>query len=131
MAVGWDSCGGLGGNARFTMVSRVLSPKIGCAAQDITYHLREIFKIGELEEAPTCKEFLQVQIEGGRCISRTQKFYNLDGVISVGYRVNLTRDMKFRQWYPSRKRGSRFVASQAERKRVPSQSGFVHNRKCT
>ena len=73
----------------------------GCAPQNITYHLREIFKIGELTEAATCKDFLQVQIEGGRRISRTQKFYNLDVVISVGYRVNSIRGVKFRQWATS------------------------------
>ena len=70
----------------------------GCAPQNITYHLREIFKIGELDEASTCKEFLQVQSEGGRHISRIQKFYNIDAVISVGYRVNSIRGVKFRQW---------------------------------
>ena len=46
----------------------------------------------------TCKDFLQVQIEGGRRISRMQKFYNLDAVISVGYRVNSIRGVRFRQW---------------------------------
>ena len=70
----------------------------GCAPQNITYHLREIYKIGELEEVSTCKEFLQVQIGGGRRMSRIQKFYNLDAVISVGYRVNSIRGVKFRQW---------------------------------
>ena len=87
----------------------------GCAPQNITYHLREIYKIGELESVSTCKEFLQVQIEGGRRMSRIQKFYNLDAiisvgvtrkvkhynldaVISVGYRVNSKRGTKFRQW---------------------------------
>ncbi len=70
----------------------------GCAPQNITYHLREIYKIGELEAVSTCKEFLQVQIEGGRRMSRIQKFYNLDAIISVGYRVNSIRGVKFRQW---------------------------------
>ena len=70
----------------------------GCAPQNITYHLREIYKIGELEAVSTCKEFLQVQIEGGRRMSRIQKFYNLDAVISIGYRVNSIRGVKFRQW---------------------------------
>ena len=70
----------------------------GCAPQNITYHVREIYKIGELEAASTCKEFLQVQIEGGRRMSRMQKSYNLDVIISVGYRVNSIRGVKFRQW---------------------------------
>jgi hypothetical protein len=56
----------------------------GCAPQNITYHLREIYKIGELEADSTCKDFLQVQIEGGRRISRMQKFYNLDAVVLAG-----------------------------------------------
>ena len=42
----------------------------GCAPQNITYHLHEIYNIGELEAVSTCKDFLQVQIEGGRSISR-------------------------------------------------------------
>ena len=105
------------------LTQKQMAELFGCAPQNITYHLKEIFKIGELAEASTCKEFLQVQFEGGRRISRMQKFYNLDAIISVGYRVNSIRGVKFRQWYPPRKRGSRFVASQAERKRVPSDRG--------
>ena len=53
------------------------------------------------DEAATCKEFLQVQIEGRRRISRLQKFYNLDAIISVGYRVNSIRGVRFRQWATS------------------------------
>ena len=73
----------------------------GCAPQNITYHLKNIFKIGELEEAATCKDLLQVQVEGDRRITRRQKFYNLDAIISVGYRVNSIRGVKFRQWATS------------------------------
>ena len=73
----------------------------GCAPQNITYHLKSIYRIGELEEVATCKDFLQVQMEGGRRISRRQKFYNLDVVISVGYRVNSIKGVRFRQWATS------------------------------
>ena len=66
------------------LTQKQMAELFGCAPQNITYHLRKIFKIGELTEAATCKEFLQVQIEGGRRISRLQKFYNLDAIISVG-----------------------------------------------
>ncbi len=66
--------------------------------QNITIHLKNIFESGELEEGPTCKEFLQVQMEGGREVSRKQKMYNLDGIISVGYRVNSTKATQFRIW---------------------------------
>lgn len=66
--------------------------------QNITIHLKNIFESGELEEWATCKEFLQVQMEGGREVSRKQKMYNLDVIISVGYRVNSTKATQFRIW---------------------------------
>lgn len=66
--------------------------------QNITIHLRNIFESGELEEFSTCKEILQVQNEGGRQVSRKQKFYNLDAIISVGYRVNSAKATQFRIW---------------------------------
>jgi hypothetical protein len=80
------------------LTQKQMGELFGCAPQNITYHLKGIFKIGELDEAATCKEFLQVQSEGGRQITRRQKFYNLDAIISVGYRVNSIRGVKFRQW---------------------------------
>lgn len=66
--------------------------------QNITIHLKNIFESGELEEEATCKEFLQVQMEGGREVSRKQKMYNLDVIISVGYRVNSAKATQFRIW---------------------------------
>lgn len=56
------------------------------------------FNKNELSENSTCKEYLQVQKEGGRIVRRKQKFYNLDAVISVGYRINSITGTKFRQW---------------------------------
>jgi len=55
--------------------------------QSITIHLKNIYEEGELSEEATCKDFLQVQIEGSRKVERQKKFYNLDAIISVGYRV--------------------------------------------
>ena len=66
--------------------------------QNITMHLKKVFSDGELQEQATCKDFLQVQMEGGREVSRKRKFYNLDAIISVGYRVNSTRATQFRVW---------------------------------
>ena len=66
--------------------------------QNITMHLKNIFEEGELQETATCKEFLQVQIEGNRRVKRKQKYYNLDAIISVGYRVKSHIATKFRQW---------------------------------
>jgi hypothetical protein len=66
--------------------------------QNITIHLKNIYAEGEISEASTCKEFLQVQTEGKRRIERKRKFYNLDAILSVGYRVNSVRATQFRQW---------------------------------
>ena len=66
--------------------------------QNITIHIRSIYKEHELEKLSTCKDYLQVRIEGKRKIQRLQKFYNLDVIISVGYRVKSIRGTQFRQW---------------------------------
>jgi prophage maintenance system killer protein len=70
--------------------------------QNITIHLKNIFEEGELDEMSTCKDFLQVQMEGKRKISRKQKFYNLDTIISIGYRVKSKVATQFRQWATQR-----------------------------
>ncbi|MDF1832436.1 MAG: RhuM family protein, partial [Porticoccaceae bacterium] len=59
--------------------------------QNITMHLQNVYAEGELAEVATCKESLQVQMEGTRQVKRQRKTYNLDAVISVGYRVNSSR----------------------------------------
>ena len=69
--------------------------------QNITMHLKKVYADDELQEAATCKEFLQVQTEGTRRVERTRKFYNLDAIISIGYRVNSKRGVRFRQWATS------------------------------
>lgn len=72
--------------------------------QNITLHLKNIFQEGELEEAATCKDFLQVQTAGGRSVQRTRRFYNLDTIISVGYRIKSHVATRFRQWGTQRLR---------------------------
>lgn len=66
--------------------------------QAITKHIKNIYDEGELEENPTCSILEQVQIEGERKIKRKIKFYNLDLIISVGYRINSIQGTRFRQW---------------------------------
>lgn len=66
--------------------------------QNITLHIGNIYKEQELTLQTTCKDFLQVQTEGGREKQRLTKFYNLDVIISVGYRVKSKRGTQFRQW---------------------------------
>ena len=70
----------------------------------VNYHLKEIFKSGELEEPPTIRKFRIVQKEGLRDIEREIDFYNLDAIISVGYRVNSARATQFRIWATSKLR---------------------------
>ena len=70
----------------------------GVTPQNITLHLQNVYKTGELERAATSKDFLLVQQEGNRSISRMVNVYNLDAIISVGYRVNSARATQFRIW---------------------------------
>ena len=65
---------------------------------NITMHLQDIYSSNELEENSTSKDFLLVQKEGNREVKRKFKYYNLDAVISVGYRVNSDRAIQFRGW---------------------------------
>lgn len=69
--------------------------------QNITIHIRNIYKEEELDKISTCKDYLQVRKEGGRIVQRIQKFYNLDVIISVGYRVKSIHGTRFRQWATS------------------------------
>ncbi len=66
--------------------------------QNISLHIATIFKEGELEENSTVKEYLTVQNEGERKVSRKIKIYNLDVIISVGYRVKSKTGTQFRIW---------------------------------
>lgn len=70
----------------------------GVTPQNITLHLKNVYKTGELERESTSKDFLLVQREGTRRISRVVNGYNLDAIISVGYRVNSSRATQFRIW---------------------------------
>ena len=67
-------------------------------SQNITLHIGNIYREQELIQSATCKDFLQVQEEGGKEKRRLTKFYNLDVIISVGYRVKSKRGTQFRQW---------------------------------
>ena len=65
---------------------------------NILEHIQHIYEIEELDKISTCRNFRQVQKEGNRMVNRTKTMYNLDMIISVGYRVNTKRGIKFRQW---------------------------------
>jgi hypothetical protein len=70
--------------------------------QNITQHLREIYAEGELDEVATCKANLQVRIEGARQVSRNLRFYNLEAILAVGFRVRSHRGTQFRKWANAR-----------------------------
>jgi len=69
--------------------------------QNISLHIIEIFKTNELLKSSTVKKFLTVQKEGNREVTRNIEHYNLDMIISVGYRVNSKKATSFRQWATS------------------------------
>ena len=68
------------------------------STDNISLHLKNIYKDGELEEISTTEHFSVVQREGNRDVNRTLNFYNLDAIISVGYRVNSAKATQFRIW---------------------------------
>jgi hypothetical protein len=74
------------------------------STQNINLHLRSIYEDGEASEEATCKNYLQVQIEGEREVRRSLKHYNLDAILAVGYRVRSPRGTQFRRWATERLR---------------------------
>lgn len=66
--------------------------------QNVTLHLGAVYEEGELDEAATCKDYLQVRQEGARRVSRNLRHYRLEAVLAVGYRVRSQRGTQFRQW---------------------------------
>jgi hypothetical protein len=72
--------------------------------QNITLHIKNIYDDGELSEEATCKDYLQVQMEGEREVERARKHYNLEMILAVGYRVRSHRGTQFRRWATERLR---------------------------
>lgn len=70
----------------------------GTSKQNISYHINNIFNERELAREATVKNILTVQTEGDRKVSRELEYYNLDAIISVGYRVNSRQATRFRKW---------------------------------
>ena len=75
-----------------------MSVLFGVNPQAITKHILNIYSEGELEQNSTCSKMEQVQKEGNRQVKRTVEVYNLDMIISVGYRVNSQKATNFRIW---------------------------------
>ena len=82
----------------FWMTQSDLSELFKVERSVITKHLSNIYKDGELLKEATCAKFAQVRFEGNRQVNRPIEYYNLDAIISVGYRVNSKKATQFRQW---------------------------------
>jgi prophage maintenance system killer protein len=80
------------------LTQRQMSEVFATTPENVLMHLKNIYSDGELEEKATTKDSLVVQLEGKREVKRKLKHYNLDAIISVGYRVNSKRGVQFRQW---------------------------------
>jgi hypothetical protein len=80
------------------MTQALMAELFQTTPQNITLHLKAIYEEGELAEAATCKNYLQVQIEGKRQVQRQLRHYNLEAILAVGYRVRSPRGTAFRQW---------------------------------
>jgi hypothetical protein len=80
------------------LTQRQMAELFDTSTDNVGLHLKNIYADEELEEEATAEDFSVVQIEGQRRVQRRLKHYNLDAIISVGYRVNSKRGTRFRQW---------------------------------
>jgi len=81
---------------------KMMATLFDCSVDNVALHLKNIFETRELDEKATSEDFSVVQKEGKREVSRDIKHYNLDAIISVGYRVNSIRGTQFRIWATQR-----------------------------
>lgn len=84
------------------MTQKAMAELFQTTPQNITLHIKNIYEEAELLVSSTCKEYLQVQVEGSREVKRKAKHYNLEMIIAVGYRVRSHRGTQFRQWATER-----------------------------
>lgn len=80
---------------------KAMATLFDCSTDNVGLHLKNIFASGELMEEATTEKISVVRYEGNRDVTRSIQFYNLDAIISVGYRVNSIRATQFRQWATS------------------------------
>ncbi len=85
-------------NENIWLPQKRMAELFGCSADNISLHLKNIYKEKELDESATAEDFSVVQIEGNREVARTVRCYSLEAIIAVGYRVNSERGTQFRQW---------------------------------
>jgi hypothetical protein len=85
-------------NETLWMTQKDMASLFDCSSDNISLHLKNVYKEGELSRKGTTEEFSVVRKEGGRNVQRKMMFYNLDAVISVGYRVKSLTATRFRIW---------------------------------
>lgn len=76
------------------LTQKAMAELFDCSPDNIGLHLKNVFEAGELEKNRTTEEISVVQKEGARSVKRNVTFYNLDAIISVGYRVNSAKEIK-------------------------------------
>lgn len=82
----------------FWLSQRRMAALFDVEVNTINYHLKEIYRSGELHDEATIRKFRIVQSEGDRSVTRDVDLYNLDVIIAVGYRVNSLKATQFRMW---------------------------------
>lgn len=80
------------------LTQKAMAELYNCSSDNIGLHLKNIYNDMELDKDSTTEDFSVVRKEGNREVNRKLKYYNLDAVISVGYRVNSDRAIQFRRW---------------------------------
>lgn len=85
-------------NETIWLPQKLIAELFQTTVDNVSLHLKNIYSDGELIQSATSEDFSVVQNEGGRAINRKLKFYNLDAIIAVGYRVNSKRATQFRIW---------------------------------
>jgi len=103
------------------LTQRQMADLFDTSTDNVGLHLKNIFTDSELEEAATTEDFSVVQSEGKRRVRRQVTHYNLDAIISVGYRVNSRRGVRFRQW------ATRTLREHLVRGYTLNQQRFEHN----
>ncbi len=85
-------------NKNIWLPQKRMAELFGCSSDNISLHLKNIYKEQELDESSTTEDYSVVQLEGKREVSRNVTCYSLEAIIAVGYRVNSDRGTQFRQW---------------------------------
>jgi hypothetical protein len=85
-------------NETVWLTQKLMAELFQTTVPNINMHLKNIFEEGELDASATIKNFLIVRLEGNREVSRNIEYYNLDAIISVGYRIKSSVATRFRQW---------------------------------